>query len=232
MNVNSPVNVNPQQRKGSFGCLGYGCLVAALLLIVVVGGIATYILSSVRGAVDSFSAEAPANSVVAVSPDAVRSGEEKLRALARLLTEDGASGSVTFSSAELTALGQEVAGDRVVAQARGGSLVVKGSIQFARLYALVPLAKVILGARESRYMNVTCSAKLQLSSDRNLPVRVTLESLSFDGKALEGDALLQASEWFTGWASGVASEISTKGAPSRLTSLEISDDALRIGVGQ
>lgn len=218
------------QRKGSFGCLGYGCLVAVVLLLVVLGGVATYLVYSVRNAVDTYSAEGPTTGDVAVAESAKATAAEKLQALRKLVSESGSAGSVTFTAAELTALAQELAGPRLLVELSGTTIRVAGSVQLSRLFAISPLARTILGARESRYMNADGSAKLLLLVDEPLPVRVELQSLSFNSKPVEGDALVQAAEWFSGWASGLALQPSKDGQRNRLSRLDVSDNALTIGI--
>ncbi len=218
------------QRKGSFGCLGYGCLVAVVLLFAILGGVATYLIYSVRNAVDTYSAETPTTGEVAMTSGAKATAIEKVRTLQKLLSESGSAGSVAFTSAELTALAQEVAGPRLGVEVSSSTITAAGSVQLSHLFAISALARTILGARESRYMNASGSAKLLLAVGDPVPVRVELQSLSFNSKPVEGDALVQASEWFSGWASGLALQSSRDGASSRVNRLELSDNALTIGV--
>ena len=123
----SPVEEN--QKNGSVGCLGYGCVVAAFLLVLILGLVFLYVLSSFRGAVDKYTAPTrPAFEVVEADSTARSSSVEKLSRLAALLRDPAASGTETLSGAEVTAALQSSFGPRLEVRFVGGAFEARFEI--------------------------------------------------------------------------------------------------------
>lgn len=228
------MNTGPASpRTGSAGCLGYGCLVAVVLLLLVLGGVGFYLLSSFRNAVDKYTAEAP--TMQEAPPPGAEIGQsafEKLREMSVLFSQGGSQDSVSFNSAELTALAQSIVGPRTSVELAAGTFKVTTSLELSKLFAQTPWTRALLGAREDRYVNGTATGKIKLITDQDERIRVDLESLSFNEQPLEGDALVRASQWFSGWASSAAKDLENSGGRVRLNRLELSEDALTLGVSR
>lgn len=192
-------------NKGSFGCLGYGCAVAVFLLVAVLGLVFFYVLSSFRGAVDKYTVPSAGGfQVTAPAPDVASSSGAKLARLAALIENPSASGQEVFNGPEVTAVMQRSLGPVVEVAIDGDVAQVRFGVPLAGLYGDSFWPRLLLGSRESRVALGSGTAKLTLREGTEAPgapaVIVELLTLQLGAQQIEGDALVRASEWFSGWA--------------------------------
>jgi len=207
----------PQKR--GFGCLGYGCIIAVILIVVTIGGIFWLARSAMRGAVERFTTEQPvAMPTVAVDEAAIASLKAKLDAIATILKDPAGTGEFTLSQSEVAGV--------VSGTSFNGKLLVELQNDAVATTFSFPLsamgewdaAKPIIGDFMNRY--VTGSAHAQLSVTDGVAA-ITLDNLVLNGQVFDGDALKEASEWVTGFANSQGDDPSEQKRRARFQSVRI-----------
>jgi hypothetical protein len=215
-----------------------GCLVATIIAVVVGGGLAWFLLHSIRGAVESYTTDSAIAIPVVQVDDATRqSADAKLSDLREVLKSKEGSGTFTFSGPELQAIAQNPDfGNRVFLDAKEDALYATFSFALADFEN--PVFDLLLSKElAQRFFNGSGIAKLGVV-DGNLDVK--FEELNLNGKSLEGEALAQAG-WFVRGALesfilSLAGETASAGAsdqpgPSRITNAGVRDGVLRLDIG-
>lgn len=216
-------------RRG-FGCLGYGCLVSVAILTVVLAIIGLYLLRSIRGAVDTYSSPQPPQFVVApVEPGTLATAEAALKRMRDLLNDPKAEGTVSLSSAELSAASRAIFGDVAEFTIEGAVFRGRFSLQLEKLFG-DSAGRFILGDRISRFVYGNAAGTLAL---KGKVVEVQLSELELSGRKQEDQALVAASSWVS---EAVTSMLSEKPEPpasgdaviDRLSELALRDGSLTV----
>lgn len=183
-------------EKKSYGCLGYGCLIAVSLVIVVGASLAWLITSSIRSAVDTYTAKDPiALTSPVMSSSAAVSLQGKLSDLTRLSGDSASTGEITLTSEELSALVLLSPFNRKLSVSAVGDAVLA---QFSFRMSDVgdwQTSRWLIGAYLDRYVNGTAEANVLIE---NGATRVTLRALTLNGRKFEDAALKGASKWVSG----------------------------------
>ena len=219
-----------QPRRGSFGCLGYGCLVAFGLLTVVLSLIGWYLVSSIRGAVDTYTTPKKPDFQISAPADSARViADEKMKRIAQLLGDTKSSGEVELSSSEVSSAARIAFGDVVDLELQGDQFKGRFAVQLRQLFG-ESVARVILGSRIDNYAFGDARGTMTYA---NRAITVKLSSLELGGRKQEDQALIAASEWFSqALTSFVAAAEREKTGPEdvaiveRLTELAIRDGVL------
>ncbi len=227
-----------QPKRSGCGCLGLGCLVATILALLVGGGLTWFMVSSIRGAVKTYTADQAVPVPTAQVDEAARtSAQEKFSDLREVLASPENTGSFSFSGPELQALALgDLVGQRVVLDTKGDTLLATFSFALADFQN--PAIDLLLSKNlAQRFFNGSAVAKLGVTEGH---LEVKFDELILNGKSLEGDALSQAG-WFVGGA--IESYLVSFGAASakgdspersssgRITNAGVSDGVLRLDVG-
>jgi hypothetical protein len=234
----SQMAVPTQGKRSGCGCLGLGCLVSAVISILVAVGVSWFVLRSVRGAVEGYTSEQATAVPVATIDDATRqSAEQKLADLREVLGSKEGQGGFSFSGPELQAIAQNaVFGNKVALDAQGDALHATFSFPLSAFNN--PAFDLLLSkALTNRFFNGSAVAKLGVADGG---LSVTFQQLTLNGKSLGGDALTQAG-WFVSGALesfvlGLAGESKTsgntaQGASGRIRNAGVSDGVLRLEIG-
>lgn len=183
-------------EKKSYGCLGYGCLIAVSLVIVVGASLAWLITSSIRSAVDTYTAKDPiALTSPVMSSSAAVSLQGKLSDLTRLAGDSASTGEITLTSEELSALVLLSPFNRKLSVSAVGDAVLA---QFSFRMSDVgnwQTSRWLIGTYLDRYVNGTAEANVLIE---NGATRVTLRALTLNGRKFEDAALKGASKWVSG----------------------------------
>lgn len=183
-------------EKKSYGCLGYGCLIAVSLVIVVGASLAWLITSSIRSAVDTYTTKDPiALTSPVMSSSAAVSLQGKLADLTRLSGDSASTGEIALTSEELSALVLLSPFNRKLSVSAVGDAVLA---QFSFRMSDVgdwQTSRWLIGAYLDRYVNGTAEANVLIE---NGATRVTLRALTLNGRKFEDAALKGASKWVSG----------------------------------
>jgi hypothetical protein len=232
------VAAQAQPKRSGCGCLGMGCLVATILALLVGGGLTWFMVSSIRGAVKTYTTDQPVPVPTAQVDEATRtSAEQKFSDLREVLASPGGSGSFSFSGSELQALtlGDEI-GKKISLDAREDAL--HASFSFSLSDFQNPAFDLLLSKElTQRFFNGSAVARLGATEGH---LEVKFDELILNGRSLEGDALSQAG-WFVGGAIesflmslvGANSSADTKeeGGSGRIAKAGVSGGVLRIDIG-
>jgi hypothetical protein len=207
----------PQKR--GFGCLGYGCIVAVILIVVTIGGIFWLARSAMRGAVERFTTEQPM-SVPTVALDAAASSslKGKLDALAATIKDPRGAGEFTLSQAEVSAaVSEKQFNGKVLVELQDDTVATTFSFP---LSAMGPWdsAKPIIGDFMNRYVIGSARAKVSVTDG---VASVVFDSLTLNGQVFDGDALKEASEWVTGFANSQGDDPGEQKRRARVQSVRI-----------
>lgn len=187
---------NSGHEKKSYGCLGYGCLIAVSLVILVGASLAWLITSSIRSAVDTYTAKDPiALTSPVMSSSAAVSLQGKLADLTRLSGDSASTGEITLTSEELSALVLLSPFNRKLSVSAVGDSVLS---QFSFRMSDVgnwQTSRWLIGTYLDRYVNGTAEANVVIE---NGATRVTLRALTLNGRKFEDAALKGASKWVSG----------------------------------
>lgn len=227
-----------QPKRSGCGCLGLGCLVATILAVLVGGGLTWFMVSSIRGAVKTYTSDQAVSVPTAQVDEAARtSAQEKFSDLREVLASPENSGSFSFSGPELQALTLGgVVGQRVFLNTKDGTLLATFSFSLADFQN--PAFDLLLSKElTQRFFNGSAVAKLGVTEGH---LEVKFDELILNGKSLEGDALSQAG-WFVGGAiesylvsfgsANAQGDSREQSIPGRITQAGVSDGVLRLDVG-
>ena len=190
----------PQKR--GFGCLGYGCIIAVVLITLTVGGIFWLARSAMRNAVLNFTTEQPVAVPTIALDDAARASlASKLDEFKRVMREPRASGEFVLSQSELVgALSETRFNGTVFVELQGDTVATKFSFPLNAL-GQWEAAKPIIGDYLDRYVSGSAHTKVSIV---NGVADVTFNNLELNGQIFDGDALKEASEWVTGFVNSQA----------------------------
>jgi hypothetical protein len=222
------MNSNSAPRRNGFGCLGYGCLIAVALMLVLVGALLFGARSAIRNAVKEFTTE-QSLPVPSVSFDAAEESalNEKWHKTAELFSDPKGSGELVIMPDELQFYLKKVDLATIChVELQGDSFVASFSFPMSALGEW-RAARVIIGDLLQRY--VTGSAKAKVSAQDGI-YSVDFEGLTLNGQVFDGDSMKEASEWVTGFVNSQG-EGDDKGLfMGRISSLKVVDGALHVGV--
>lgn len=190
------MNTATPQKRG-LGCLGYGCIFATVMILVILGGLFFLARSAMRTAVTRFTTEQPV-AVPTVSFDAVAkdSADSKFEELRRLWSDPAARGQVNLSQGDvLGILGGTPFSGKLFLELQDDAVV--GTFSFP-MTALGDwnAAKPIIGDSLNRYITGNSRAKVSVV---NGVASVAFDSLVLNGQHFDGDALKEANEWVSGF---------------------------------
>jgi hypothetical protein len=194
----------PAPRRQGWGCLGIGCLVVALIVLVFLGlgaagGYMLYrqaitVTSTVAGDVPAFTG----------SDDVVQSARQKVQALAQSL-EHGQPGSLQLSGDEINSL---IASDPDFAKNNVKAYVTLTG-DHGRLQTSVPTELVTKGLIAGRYINIDATLTVSFDSDTHsiifTPQVLQLGNQPFIGPDLEK----QGNSFAAGFNRGFAPSFTT-----------------------
>lgn len=190
------MNTSVPQKRG-LGCLGYGCIFATIMILVIIGGLFFLARSAMRTAVTRFTTEQPvAVPTVSVNPEAKASADAKFEELRRLWSDPSARGQVTLSQGEvLGMLGATQFSGKLFVELQDDAVV--GTFSFP-MTALGDwnAAKPIIGSYLNRYITGNARAKVSVT---NGVASVTFDSLVLNGQFFDADTLKEANEWVSGF---------------------------------
>jgi hypothetical protein len=187
---------SPHQKKGGFGCLGYGCLIAVIIALLGAGGLFFFVRSGMRTALDSYTTGGPvAIPTVVVDQGAIDAALQKEQELRRLFTDSHASGEVVLTQSDVNGLlVSSKWSERVSVTMSGESVSGQFSFQMSDLGGW-ERASVFIGDKLNRYVTGSATAT---GSVENGQVRVDLKDLTLNGHAFDADSSKFASEWVSG----------------------------------
>ena len=208
----------PAQKRG-FGCLGYGCIIAVVLIVLTIAGILLLARSAMRGAVERFTTEQPlVVPTVALDENARASFAAKFDDLKRVMNDPRGSGEFVLSQAELTGLLADTPfNGKVFVELQGEAV---GAIFSFPLNALGQweAAKPIIGDYLNRYATGSARAKVTVADG---VAAVSFENLILNGQVFDGDALKEASEWVTGFVNSEGEDPKERRERARIQSARI-----------
>lgn len=187
---------SPHQKKGGFGCLAYGCLVAVIVAGLGALGIFFFVRSGMRTAIDNYTTDKPVSiSVTAIDQSAIDAGSAKAAELQRLLKDTKGSGEVIFSQSDINGLLRSAGWQEQVLATISGDAV---SAQFS-----VPLsafgdwerARIFIGDKLDRFVTGHGTARGLVE---NGVARIDLKELALNGHVFDEDSAKSASEWVSG----------------------------------
>jgi hypothetical protein len=216
----------PQKR--GFGCLGYGCTIAVVLIVVTIGGIFLLARYAMRGAVERFTTEQPlVVPTVALDENARASFAAKLDDLKRVMNDPRASGEFVLSQAELGGLlATTPFNGKVFVELQGDAVGATFSFPLNAL-GQWEAAKPIIGDYLNRYATGSAKAKVSVTDG---VAAVTLESLVLNGQVFDGDALKEASEWVTGYVNSEGEDPKERRERARIQSARIENGSALVRV--
>ena len=207
----------PQKR--GFGCLGYGCIIAVVLIVVTIGGLFLLARSAMRGAVERFTTEQPlAVPTVALDENARASLTAKLDEVKRVMDDPRASGEFALSQAEVGGLlANTPFNGKVFVQLAGDAVEARFSFP---LFALGQwdAAKPIIGDCLNRYATGSAKANVTLTDG---VTTVTFDSLVLNGQVFDGDALKEANEWVSGFVNSQGDDPTQQKRRARIQSVRV-----------
>jgi hypothetical protein len=184
----------PVRRSGP-GCFSYGCLIAAVLLTTVLGGIAYYSVRSMRSAVQQYTAEMVVPvAAEQVSQDVVKAALDRAELIAKAL-RDGTPYEASFTEQELRGLIQGSNWrDKLDVRLDGEAVDLKFGFKLSDLGAW-QAASMIASDIGDRAANG--SLKGVFSIERGAP-ELKLSALELNGLTLEDMARGHAAQYITG----------------------------------
>lgn len=216
-------------RRGGSGCLGYGCLIAVVLFVLVVGGLLFGARWSLRSATQLFTTEQP----VPVAPLSVDGGTlaasvERARAIGQLLADPKGAGDFSLSETDLNALMSATTfKDSARVELKGDAILSTFSIPL-RALGQWQAASVIIGDMLDRYLSGSATLKLEVN---NGVASATLENLTLNGQVFDGDSLKEASEYVSGYLNNSSGdEGGDRGILQRLGSVRVEGGQLLLKI--
>ena len=215
-------------QKRGFGCLGYGCIIAVILIFLTIGGIFWLARSAMRNAVQRFTTEKPVVVHSAAPDDAARNSlASKLEDFKRTMNDPHATGEFVLSPSELlAALSSTPFNGKVALDLRGD--IAQATFSFP-LTALGEwqAAQPIVGDYLNRYVSGTAQARVTVTDG---VAAVTFTDLTLNGQVFDGDALKEASEWVSGFANSLGVDPSGHKERSRIGSARIENGTVVVRV--
>jgi hypothetical protein len=183
-------------EKKSYGCLGYGCLIAISLIILVGASLAWLITSSIRSSVETYTAKDPVEIISPVmSSAAAVSLQGKLADLSRMSSDPSVGGEFLFTSEELSALVMLSPFSRkLTVSTAGDSILAQFSFRMSDV-GNWQTARWLVGGYLDRYVNGSADANVLIENGVTM---VTLRALTLNGRKFEDAALKGASKWVSG----------------------------------
>jgi hypothetical protein len=217
----------PSQKRG-FGCLGYGCIIAVVLIFLTIGGLLLLARSAMRGAVERFTTEQPlAVPTVALDENAQASFTAKLGELKRVLGDPRASGEFALSQAEVSGLlANTPFNGKVFVELQAEAVAATFSFPLNAL-GQWDAAKPIIGDYLNRY--ATGSAKANVTVTDGVAT-VTFDSLVLNGQFFDGDALKEASEWVSGFMNSQGDDPNAQRRRARIQSARIENSVALVRI--
>jgi hypothetical protein len=206
-------------QKRGFGCLGYGCIIAVILIVVTIGGIMWLARSAMRSAVERFTTE-QSIAVPTISTDEAGRAlvSRKLDDLSRIMKDPRGSGELVLSQSDLNgALYRTPFNGKVFLELQGDDVVGTFSFPLSALGEW-DAARPIIGDFLNRYVSGSARGKLLVSDG---VAAVTFNSLVLNGQVFDGDALKEASEWVTGFTNSEGGDPQEKRERARIQSARI-----------
>jgi hypothetical protein len=217
----------PAQKRG-FGCLGYGCIIAVVLIFLTIGGLFLLARSAMRGAVERFTTEQPlAVPTLALDENARASLTSKLAEVKRVMNDPRASGEFALSQAEVSGLlANTPFNGKVFVELTPDAVDARFSFP---LHALGQwdAAKPIIGDYLNRYATGSAKAKVAVTDG---VATVTFDSLVLNGQVFDGDALKEASEWVSGFVNSQGDDPAEKRRRARIQSARIENSTALVRV--
>jgi len=215
-------------RKGNFGCLGYGCLIATLLMALSAAGIFWIARSGIRNAVTIFTSESPIN-VPALHTGAAEliEGEARVRELKSLLDRQDGAGQVVLGAASIaTLLNNSHLNGKVFTTIEGDLLATQFSIPLRELGSWQAAAPFI---RDLLDRHLTGSATASVQVDEGV-IMISMRSLTLNHSDFDSDALKEATEWVTGFARSLTDDSAPSEVLRRISELRIREGKIFVTV--
>jgi len=211
----------PVPAKGRFGCLGYGCIFATVLIFVVMGGLFFLARSAIRTAVTRFTTEQPvAVPTVSFDANARAAADAKVKELQRIWADPSAQGQVVLSQSDVIGLlGGTAFNGKLFVEFENDT--VAGTFSFP-MTALGDwsTARPIVGDALNRYITGSARAKVTVI---NGAADVALENLVLNGQVFDGDALKEANEWVSGFLNSEGNDEKAAQQRARIESATIAN---------
>ena len=217
----TPTSSSVSSSRG-FGCVGYGCIIAVVLVVLVLGGLLWGARSAIRSAAERFTTEQPVPVPTVSMDEATRAAvSEKAKEVARQFLDPSSSAVVILTQEELRwwLQGSEFGGT-VFLELQGEE--VFGTFSFPlKALGSWDAARPILGSLLNRY--VTGAAKAKMGVENGLAA-INFNSLTLNGQVFDGDALKEASEWVSGFVNSLQNDTDKGGAAlARISSMRINN---------
>jgi hypothetical protein len=222
--------VGPSVRRSTGpGCFTYGCLIAVVIFSVLIGGIWFYARSSMREAVEQYTANTSGflPSVSSSELDA-NEGIRKINQLRAAISENR-NESVALSSAELQAvIGTTPWKDWIRVELIEDSVAIRFSLPLAALGEW-QAASFVFNRIKDRF--ISGSAKCQISIKQG-DTKVSFSELTLNDKKLEDMPRGHASQWVSGAIAELAKEdTSSLRVLKKLKDVSVIDGKLVVQVG-
>lgn len=218
---------SPHQKKGGYGCLAYGCMVAIIIAVLGAGGMFFFVRSGMRTALDSYTTDKPvAISAIPFDQAAVDSAGQKGELLRKLMNDPQGAGEVVLTQADINGfLLSSRWSERVSATLAGDSISGQFSFQMLDLGGW-ERAKLFIGDKLDRYVTGQAAATVSVE---NGEVRVNLKELTLNGHSFDSDSSKFASEWISG-ALQSPGDSGEKPLVARLERVWIADSSIHLRV--
>jgi hypothetical protein len=192
-----PMTQQAAQKRG-FGCLGYGCIIAVVLVVLTIGGIFLLGRSAMRGAVERFTTEQQIPVPTVATDEGVRASLlRKIEELKRVIADPRGSGEFIFSQSELNgALAGTGFSGQAFLELQGDGVLGTFSFPLSAM-GKWDAAKPIIGGLLNRYVTGSAQGKFSIADG---VATVKFDSLVLNGQVFDGDALKEANEWVSGFA--------------------------------
>jgi hypothetical protein len=215
-------------QKRGFGCLGYGCFIAVLIIALTIGGLFWLARSAMRNAVENFTTEQPAAVPTIALVEGARAGfSSKVEEFKRVMADPRASGEFTFSQYDLNAaLGDTPFNGKAFVEFQGDVMASTFSFPL-RALGEWEAARWIIADYLDRY--VTGSARAKLSVTDGIAT-VTFDELVLNGQVFDGDARKEASEWVSGFVNSQGGSADAQRQRSRIQSAGIRDGVVAVRI--
>lgn len=219
-----------QGRSGP-GCFGYGCLIAVVLFVVVMGSIALYAVNSVRSAVDKYTTTQPSAVVAsAASQQEVASATSRLGELVQAYSAGGAY-TGEFADTEVMAFLQSTGWhNRVFLEFVGNEARIKFAFPLSAVGDWKAASSIVKDIGER---NIRGSAQGSIGL-KDGGIMLSLSHLVLNEHPLEDMARAHASEWISGALNSLlldrlgADPQRDVGPLHRLRQLTIADGRLKV----
>ena len=216
------------RRQTGPGCFTYGCLIAAVLFSVLIGGIWLYAKRSMREAVDRHLSSVPSPlSSVSYSETDADEGMRKINLLRSAINENRAE-SVMFSSADLQgAIGATSWKDWIRVELNSDFVNLRFSLPLAALGEWEAATRIVDTIKD-RFL--TGSARCLLSIKEG-EIRLSFSELTLRDRKLEDMPRGHAAEYVSGAIMALAKDdASTMHVLNKLQEVSVIDGKLQVRV--